>query len=167
LGNRTFISNASKTFTYGFLKAIIINPNLTTWPALTPGDTKKTSKQNTTINNTGNVLINPDWIKINAIDLEGMTTPDKYLNVSNFTVSWNANSDMGMCTNITAAGNGTLLVNATDVGIVGANLSRGNVSAANATSLGQETLYFCMPQVPMISSQTYATNTSGAWTIKV
>ncbi|MCX6747088.1 MAG: hypothetical protein NTU63_03060 [Candidatus Pacearchaeota archaeon] len=168
LGNRTVISNTSKAFVYGFLKGIIINPNLTTWPALTPGDTNETSKQNTTLNNTGNVLINPNWIKINAIDLQGMVTTTKYLNVSNFTTSWDANSDVGMCANNTVGTNtGTLLVNATDVGIVGANLSRGNVSAANATSLGQETLYFCIPNVPMITSQTYATNNSGAWTIKV
>ena len=168
LGNRTVISNTSKAFVYGFLKAIIINPNLTTWPALTPGDINETSKQNTTINNTGNVLINLNWIKINAIDLQGMVTTTKYLNVSNFTTSWDSNSDVGMCANNTVGTNtGTLLVNATDVGIVGANLSRGNVSAANTTSLGQETLYFCIPQVPMITSQTYATNNSGAWTIKV
>lgn len=168
LGNRTVISDYTNSFIYGFLKAIIINPNLTTWPSLTPGDTNKTSKQNTTINNTGNVLVNPNWIKINAIDLQGMTTTNKYLNVSNFTVSWEANSDVGMCANNTVGTNtGTLLVNATDVGIVGANLSRGNLSAANTTSLGQETLYFCIPQVPAITSQTYATNNSGTWTIKI
>ncbi|MCX6747089.1 MAG: LamG domain-containing protein, partial [Candidatus Pacearchaeota archaeon] len=160
-------TNNTVTFEYNFLKAIIINPNLTTWPTLVQGDTNKTSKQNTTLNNTGNVMINSGNIQINAIDLQGMSTTNKYLNVSNITASWNANSDSGMCANISQGNTGTLLVNATYVGIVGANLSRGNVSAANATSLGQETLYFCIPKVPMIYSQTYATNNSEAWTIRI
>lgn len=165
LGNKTYYNDSPKTFSYGTLKSFAIAPTFITFPSVAPGNTNVTSRQNTTLNNTGNVVINDLGVQINAIDLQGGTTTNKYLNASNFTASWNP--ILSMCVNTTAVvgGNGTLLINNTDVGVVGANLTIGNRSEVAGS--GQEIVYYCIPKVPMIPSQSYITNTSGSWTVKI
>jgi hypothetical protein len=161
-GNLSFQSNSSKVFSFNPLKAVQMTPPLITWSALTPLGTNKTSNQNTTLNNTGNVIINNGNVKINAINMQGVTTNTAYFNVSSITASWV--NTLGACLNM-SAGNATTLFNATDTAIVGANLTRGNLSLN--TGIGQEQFYYCVPTVPTIPSQSYATNNSGGWYVKI
>jgi len=163
MGNKTYINDSTKNLTYGYLGSFILDPILITWPSIAPGDVNKTSAQNSTLNNSGNQYIIPGNIKVTAIDLRGITTTTQFLNASNFTASWNGTggANSGVCNNATG-GAGTKLVNVTAVGIGGANLTKGNQSIVGA-DLAHETIYYCIPQVPMLVSQTYASNTTGAW----
>ncbi|VVB82200.1 beta-1,4-mannooligosaccharide phosphorylase [uncultured archaeon] len=153
-------SNLSTTFTYNPLKAFVLSPLLVTWTSLTPAGINITSNQNTTLNNTGNVVINSGHVQVLGVDMQGIRDNTQYLLVNNITASWD--NTLGMCRNDT---HGRWLINATYISVPTANLTRGNVSALNGT--GQEMIYYCIPSVPKISSQTYATNNSGAWTIRI
>lgn len=166
-GIKTFIHSTDKRFDYGELKAINIGPVLLAFPAAAPADADVLSSHNTTLNNTGNVVIIDENIKVSAIDLQGMTVNTKYLNASNFTASFNYTNPgtEGQCDN-SSAGSGIRLENATEVGITGLNLTAGDYTADDGYT-GQEIIYYCIPKVPTIPSQTYATNNSGAWVIKV
>jgi len=164
LGNKTYYNDTTKGFRYGDLISVVISPTLVTWPALSGGDKNKTSIQNTTVNNTGNILILEGNVKVNGVDLQGQTTTTTFFSVTNFTASWNETGPEGSCNNA-SGGSGVRLLNATDRVITGVNLTRGNNTFLNGT--GQEIIYYCIPLVPQLSSQTYATNSSGAWTVKV
>jgi len=166
LGNKTFINSTNRTFDYSSLSAIVIDPTMITFPALSPGDINKTSLLNTTINNTGNYIIIANNVSVNATNLRGMTDITQFFNVGNFSVSWNSTTTgMGGACNNATTGTGTRLDNNVSTGIAGANLTKGNLSKADGTA--QEILYYCAVTVPSLPSQIYATNTSGAWVVRV
>ena len=165
-GNKTYINDNTKNITYATLGSFILDNRLVTFSAA-PGDINKTSLQNSTLNNSGNLYIEPGNIKINAIDLRGIMVTTQFLNASNFTASWNGTGGAlnGVCNNGTG-GVGSKLLNVTDIPIAGANLTKGNFTIPGE-GVAHETIYYCIPQVPALASQIYISNSTGAWTMKI
>ena len=151
LGNQTVIYNTSYTFTMNQLKAMTIQPNQINWSAITPGDTdEKADNDPTIINNTGNYN---GTINITGLDLYGETTTTEKFGTDNFTA--------GIADD--CATSGVYLNNNTQVLITSSNSNPGNLSAGSGA--GQEQVYYCIPNVPSISSQKYSTSKLGSWTI--
>ncbi|RLG09655.1 hypothetical protein DRN73_09545, partial [Candidatus Pacearchaeota archaeon] len=151
LGNQTVIYNTSYTFTMNQLKAMTIQPNQINWSAITPGDTDdKADNDPTIINNTGNYN---GTINITGLDLYGETTTTEKFGTDNFTA--------GIADD--CATSGVYLNNNTQVLITSSNSNPGNLSAGSGA--GQEQVYYCIPNVPSISSQKYSTSKLGSWTI--
>ncbi len=153
LGNQSTIFNDTYTFKYNQLKAMVISPDSLTWATLSSGSTnEKANNDPTIVNNTGNYN---GTVDINAIDLLGEITPSQKIPADNFTAD---PADGSVC------GSGTVLNNGTDITITGTYANRGNLSAGGGA--GQEEIYYCIPNVPLVSSQQYSTSQGGSWTIK-
>jgi len=152
IGNKSIVTNTTTSFTYNLLKAMVISPNALTWPSLYTGSTnEKSNNDPTVINNTGNYN---GTINLIAINLLGETNPSSMIPANNFTTS---NNDGTVCSS------GTVLVNGTSTAISGTSANRGNLSAGGGA--GQENLYYCIPLVPNVPSQTYSTQLGGSWTV--
>ncbi len=152
IGNGTTVYNSSTYFTYNLLKAMIVAPTSLTWAALNTATTnQKSNNDPTIINNTGNYN---STLQLTAINLLGQTSPSNMIPANNFTTS---NND----------GTGALLEqsgkNGTATTITGTVANRGNLSVGSGA--GQENLYYCIPLVPNVPSQTYSTQLGGSWTI--
>jgi hypothetical protein len=151
LGNQTTIYNTDKTFTMNLLKAMTIQPDQINWTSISPGDTdEKADNDPTTINNTGNYN---GTINITGLNLYGETITTEVFGVDNFTSGIADDCDTS----------GVFLSNNTQVLITGSVANRGNLSAGGGA--GQEELYYCIPDVPTLSSQEYSTSNLGSWTI--
>ncbi len=150
------------------LTAIVFSPQSLTWPTLIAASNNQTSNNDpTTINNTGNG--NLSQVRVQAINIHGLTTTTQFLPVANFTVYNNTGSGNPECNSANIA---TKLVNNTVTAISGIGVYRGNHSAvaAGVGGNGQQVLYYCIFNVPssaLISSQTYSTNNTGSWTVSV
>ena len=152
LGNLSWASNISTIFTYNLLRAMVIAPPALTWASLSVGATNQTSNNDPTIvNNTGNYNSS---INVTAINLIGETTPSYVLPANNFTISRTTGG---------AECIGSAMVNATARTVIGTVANRGNLSVGSGS--GQENLYYCIPFVPIIPTQTYSTAAGGSWTI--
>ena len=152
LGNLSWASNISTIFTYNLLRAMVIAPPALTWASLSVGATNQTSNNDPTIvNNTGNYNSS---INVTAINLIGETTPSYVLPANNFTISRTTGG---------AECIGSPMVNATARTVIGTVANRGNLSVGSGS--GQENLYYCIPFVPIIPTQTYSTAAGGSWTI--
>ena len=145
--------NSSTTFTLNPTTAMAMSPTALAWPSINLTSTNVLSNNDPIIiNNTANKDIAADHVNVTAIDLPGETTGSEYIYAGNFT------------SKITDACEGTVMVNNTAIGVSGAIITAGNNSAGD----GQESLYFCLEDVPSgISSQTYSTAGSESWTIAV
>ena len=151
-GNLTQCTNSSTAFTYTLLSAMVITPQALTWPALPTGSTNRLSNNHpTVINNTGNYN---GAVSMTGLDLYGDADSAAVMGVNNFTTNNNVGT---VCTS------GTVLVNGTLTAITGTNSNPGNLSLDDGS--GQSDLYYCIPTVPSIESQTYSTNTAGSWTV--
>ena len=166
LGNTSYVVNTS-SFKYNQLQAIVVSPNSLTFPSVAIGATNQTSNNDPTlVNNTGNG--NLSAIRVQAINIHGLTTTTQFIPVANFTV-FNNTAATVECNENSA----TALVNNTATAITGLSLVRGNHSISNGTSIaipGQQLLYYCIRDVPtsaLISAQQYSTNNTGSWTISV
>jgi len=155
LGNKTLAENSTESFTYNLLYAMVISPNVLTWPSVTPGAVNQTSNNHPTlVNNTGNYN---GTINMTGINLLGEDTPSEKIYAENFTAGIVNDCDL---TGI----NMTYLVNNTEVVINNSVANRGNLSLGSGS--GQEQIYYCIPLVPNpLSSQTYSTNALGGWTL--
>jgi len=153
VGNSTWIVNNSATFTYNELKAMVISPGALTFPSVSPGGINQTSNNDPTlINNTGNYN---GTIDVTAIDLYGESDSSYWIYAENFT--------SGLTEGTAICLSGTSLVNATATEITSSISNRGNLSSGSGA--GQEEIYYCIPKVPEIVSQTYSTEGGGSWTI--
>ena len=131
---------------------MVISPNSLSWSTLTSGSINQTSNNDPTlINNTGNFN---GTINVNAINLLGETTSSNRLDANNFTAF---HTDSVVCAS------GITLVNATSTTINNTFANRGNLSIGGG--VGQEEIFYCIPKVPLISSQTYSTTQGGSWAI--
>jgi hypothetical protein len=152
IGNLSGCTNTSTTFTYNLLQAMVISPPALTWSALSVGATNQLSNNHpTVINNTGNYN---GTVKLNGLNLQGDVVTSEYLGVNNFT----SNNNVG-----TVCASGTALVNGTTTTIGSTNSNPGNISAGG--NQGQEMLYYCIPTVPAVTSQTYSTTLGGSWIV--
>jgi len=144
------------------LTAMVFSPQSLTWPTIIARSNNQTSNNDPiVINNTGNG--NLSQVRVQAINIHGLTTTTQFLPVANFTVYNNTGSGNPECNSANIA---TKLVNNTATAISGIGVYRGN----NSASQGQQNLYFCIFDVPspsLLTSQTYSTNNTGSWTISV
>lgn len=145
VGNGT-PQNGTASFTYGELKAMVISPGLLQWPSLTTGAaTQNASNDPTVVNNTGNYN---GAISITAYDLIGESNPAENITASSFTVG-----AAGLECSGTALGHNASIVS-------GVNSNPGDLSLGGGS--GQAFLYYCIPLVPSVSSQTYSTLPGGS-----
>lgn len=151
LGNGSTIYNDSYTFSMNQLKSLVIQPDQINWTAITPGGTDaKADNDPTTVNNTGNY---EGTLNVTGLDLYGETVTSEVFGVNNFT--------SGVVDDCTASG--VYLGNASQVLIPSSDANPGNLSLGGGA--GQEELYYCIPNVPSLSSQQYSTNNLGSWII--
>lgn len=151
LGNGSTIYNDTYTLTINQLKSMVIQPNQINWTAITPGGSDaKADNDPTIINNTGNF---DGTLNFTGIDLYGTTVITEIFAVDNFT-----SGIVDDCT-----GSGVYLANNTQVLIISSDSNPGNLSLGGGA--GQEELYYCIPNVPTISSQQYSTSLLGSWTV--
>lgn len=154
LGTKVRTHNISETnLSLGILKALTINPLLITWVTVNPGGTNAKASNETFVNNTGNYN---STINVTGINIYGETITTESINVSNFTAGSTNECDI---TGVTAS----YLINNTAVTVNNTFANRGNLSIGSGT--GQEKIFWCIPNVPYVSSQTYSTNSSGGWII--
>lgn len=151
LGNTTAVYNESFTFTMNQLKAMVIQPDQINWTGISPGSTdQKADNDPTVVNNTGNF---DGTLNVTGLDLYGLTVTSEVFGVNNFT--------SGIADDCT--GSGVYLANASQVLITSSDSNPGNLSAGGGA--GQEELYYCIPNVPLLSSQQYTTDQIGSWTV--
>lgn len=159
LGNLTWVYNSTTFFTLNILRAMAISPNALTWASLTPATKNQTSNNDPTIvNNTGNYN---GTMQVTGVDLLGATDNTQMIPANNFTVS-NSTSAGAAPVECGFGGPATVLVNNSAETITTSDSNPGNLSLNNG--LGQETLYYCLPLVPSVPSQTY-NSSGGSWTI--
>lgn len=150
LGNTTYNStNYLYNFSYDQLQAIKINPDGVYWTSISIGAENQTANNNTVINNTGNYNATGN-VELNATNLYSGAN---FLDVGNISIGIDTGSEC----------NGTTMVNAENTGISGVILERGNLTLG----VSNETIYYCLQQVPSIPTGTYDTTTEGAWTIRL
>ena len=149
-------TNNTQTFTYNSLTAFKMSPTLLTWSEILPSATnQKSNNDPTVLNNTGNYVVSAGNIKINATDLAGEIVDTKIIYGSNFTVSKTLDSECS----------GDALSSSAYVGVTGADLGTGNLSAGG---VAQQNVYYCIPKVPpTVTKQAYSTTKNGAWTVKI
>jgi len=144
------------------------SPGNLTFPAIAPGAENKTATNDAIrLNNTGNDPIADTAITVNATHLRGEDTPTEALWAGNFSVDWRTGGSCSGASCVECAGTG--MVNFTQTGISGANLSIGNFTANNDGALAQEDIYVCMRYAGTeLSTQSYSTGneTEGLWTVE-
>jgi len=148
LGNKTIITNDSGLFLYSELKSMTAEPNLITWAEVSSGGTDQKAATVTTINNTGNYN---GPISLLSYDLVGDSDNTQRIFAAN------------MSSGIQDDCLGTKLENNITKEIVGSAANPGNLLLGDGS--GQEELYYCVNNVPQISSQTYSSTSLGAWII--
>jgi hypothetical protein len=151
--NLATAENGTTQFTLQDTTAMVMAPNSLAWAALSPTSTNQKSTSNPIkVNNTANKDITDGNLKVTAVSLGGETTASDYLLANAFSV------------NPADACEGTAMVNATATGVTGATITAGN----NTLGSGNEDIYFCIEAVTGgISSQSYSTANSGAWTVGI
>ena len=163
LGNGAWQYNTTENFVYNIRRAMVISPQELTWSAVNSGDTNQTAIDDPTIvNNTGNYN---GTISIAAVNLLGQTDPNQAIYAENFTIDIDTGGD-----GCTGAGclecDGTQLQNYSGsivTAIANTNSNPGNLTLSPGS--GQQLLYYCVTEIPTISSQEYSTFQGGSWTI--
>jgi hypothetical protein len=159
--------NSSTTFTMGASTTFTMSPPTLNWTSLAPGSTNQTPTNDPLIlNNTGNTIIAPTNIQLNASNLRGETTSTEALWASNFSIDWRTG---GTCTGADCVEcAGTTMERNVFTGIPTANLTKGNFTSNDGTA--QEELYVCLRLVGIeLSNQAYSTGnqTEWPWDIKI
>jgi len=153
--------NVTRNFSLGATGSIQIAPTAINFGSLTKSSSNNSATDDPIlINNTGNINVTADNVRVTGNDLAGADTTT--IGAGNFTASIGSDCDFST--------NATKLVNATATGITRSGLARGNVSNVDpANSTYQEQLYFCFfATVPTyLTPQTYDTTAGGAWTIGI
>lgn len=143
-----YAENTSETFSYTLLSSFAtpLTPSTLNWPALTPGSSNQASSNDPTgVTNTGNYEGN---IFITAYNLVGETDPLENIPATAFSVSGIMDSE---CTG-TALGPDGVSVN------TGIPSNPGGAAAQ---------IYYCIPSVPSVTSQTYSTVARGfSWVVE-
>ena len=151
IGNTTLM-NGTNTLTYGSLNAFLMSPSSISWPGVTTGGANQQANNDPTIiNNTGNYV---STISIIGINLIGEAIQSEMIPANNFTAGPSTGG---------AECSATPLVNGSSVVIAGSSSNPGNISAGGGA--GQANIYYCIPSVPLVSSQIYSTNQGGSWTV--
>jgi len=149
IGNQT-PQNGTSTFDYGLVRGLSISLSLLLWPGLVTGATNQNASNDPTIvNNTANYN---GPISITAYDLLGEATPAENITANSFTVG---------ALNLECSGAALSHNSPVSTGI---SSNPGNLSAGGGA--GQAFIYYCIPIVPIVSSQTYSTSQGGnSWLV--
>ena len=137
------------SFLYNELRAIVITSPVgaLNWPTLNQGAPNVLSNNHpNVIENTGNY---EGPILITAYDLIGQTNPSYSIPASSFSAGPTSGLE---CT-------ATQLQNSISTSITGTNIPRG-VGAI-------EEIYYCIPSVPFVSSQSYSATGASSWIIGI
>ncbi len=149
----TLAENVSTNFLYLQLTAMVLSPQTISWPVILQGDINQKPGISTILNNTGNY---EGPVGIITTNLYGETSPSEFIPASTFTAGTDTGGNNPECDAPTQA---TALQDSVEVEILNSLLSRGEEA--------QEELFYCIPQVPSVSSQTYSTQQAGSWTITI
>lgn len=161
--NGNLAVNGTHNITVNSLTGFVMSPSSLSFTTLVAGSTNQTPTSPLTLNNTGNVDISSGNIQVNATDLVGESSPDKFLFAANFSASTLTGGNIEC--NITASA--TQMANETFTGVGSSVLSAGNYSV-NDGATGQEKIYFCLRQVGLeLSQQQYSTYKWGPWIVQV
>lgn len=149
IGNKT-LQNGTSTFNYGEVRGLSISLSLLLWPGLVTGATNQNASNDPTIvNNTANYN---GPISITAFDLLGEANPSENITASSFKVGTSGLECSGSSLNNNFAVSTSI------------NSNPGNLSAGGGA--GQAFIYYCIPTVPTVSSQTYSTTPGGnSWLV--
>ena len=154
LGNLSWVYNNTQTFSYGLLQAMKVAPDVITWSSIASGAPNQTASNDPTIiNNTGNFN---NSIQVNATDLIGQADSSATIDAGNFTVGTTTGAGDPEC-------GATAMQNDTFVTITGAVANAGNLTGQTGTGTGQADLYYCIPAIPAVSSQSYANPPNKNW----
>lgn len=152
-GSKILVEDTSRTFIYQELKAMTLSPATLTWPNVIPGSVNQMSDNDpSVVTNTGN---HEGPIVIQAKNLYGETRITEFIPADSFTAGTSTGKKDPECDPATSS----FLQDSADIIIINSMLNKG-VAA-------QEEIFYCIPQVPLISSQTYSTQQAGSWTITV
>jgi hypothetical protein len=146
-----YAENTSEIFTYLELKAFDtpLSPAELNWPPLVQGaSNQNASNDPTLVNNTGNYA---GSIYIAAYDLVGEDNPAENISATDFTVAGSSGPECsGSALGPDGVNNDTGI--AANPGPEGSNLAY---------------IYYCIPSVPTVSSQTYSTTARGeSWFVR-
>lgn len=160
--------NDTATFDWSLLTSFIGAPSPLTFTGVTiaPGDGNITSDNDAyELSNTGNDDIASGQILINSSDLVGETDPSRVMEATQFRVHTStADNDGANNQDKVECGSGTAMVNVSYVGVVGASLASGNLTAGAA----QEELYYCLFEaVSTLTKQAYSTEGTVPWVVKI
>jgi len=154
-------TNTTTKMTYGRTKSFKLAPSLLTWTGLKPSDVNKTANEYSTLNNTGNIVVN---VSINTTNLVGLIDSGKVINTVNFGIinSSGDECDVNLAVSPTAGSYEPL----TDVNEENVAIQRGNLSSG--AMVAKQKLYYCLIEVgAALTKQTYSTSVNGAWTVKI
>lgn len=153
IGDGSWVYNETETFTYNYYGGMQIAPTALTWASASPGGIDEQADNHPLVtNNTGN---SDTTIKITSLGLTDVDA-DEYIYTENFTASAVSGT---VCTD-------QALVNNTATAATSSNANRGDLSITGNNS-GQEDIYFCIPNVPPISSQAYNSVLTGGWFVHI
>ena len=154
--------NDTLNFTVNTLTGFVVDYSSLNFATLVAGSHNQTPVNHFTLNNAGNVDITLGNIEVNATDLVGETTHDKFLLAGNFSAS----PYTGNKIECNVSGSATALSNYTFTGIENTILPSGNYTVNDGT--GQEQIYFCLREVGIeLTQQQYSTDSFGTWTIRI
>lgn len=160
--NGNYAINNTVTRTINPLTGFVMSPSTLNFTNLVAGSYNNTPTNHLTLNNTGNVDITSGNVQINATDLVGETTPNRFLYAGNF--SFSTYTGNAIECNITASA--TQMVNKTFTGVVLSALPAGNYTINDGT--GQERLYNCLREVGTeLTQQQYSTYKWGPWVVQI
>jgi hypothetical protein len=147
-----YAENISETFIYSELKSfdVPLSPATLNWAGLAPGSSNQEADNDpTNVTNLGNFDGN---IHITAYDLVGQTTPSENISATAFDVSETSGSEC-------SAGS-----------TLGPDDQRADTnidSSRGATGFNTAYIYYCLTQVPPVSSQIYSTAERGqSWVVE-
>jgi len=142
--------DTSRSFIYQELKAMTISPATISWPPIIQGAINQIPLEFTTITNTGNY---EGQIIIRAQNIYGQPRVSEFIPANSFT----AGTTTGTLEECNAPVTATTLQDNSDASIINSMLNNG--------ATAQEEIFYCIPQVPQISSQIYSTSGGTPWTI--
>jgi hypothetical protein len=160
--NGNLVVNGTSAITLNTLTGFVMSPPTLNFTNLVAGSYNNTPTNHLLLNNTGNVDISTGNIQVNASDLVGESTANRFLYAGNFSMSTFTGNNIEC--NITASA--TQMANRTFTGIVSSVLAAGNYTINDGTA--QEHIYACLRQVGSeLTQQQYSTSRWGPWTVQI
>lgn len=161
--NGNLATNGTNTITLNTLTGFVMSPPALNFTNLVAGSSNNTPINHLLLNNTGNVNISTGSVQINATDLVGESTPNRFLFAGNFSAS----PYTGGAIECNVSGSATAMVNKSFTGVSNSVLAAGNYTVNDGIN-GQEHLYVCLREVGSeLTQQQYSTYKWGPWVVQI